>query len=583
MSKRLVFFILCVIFTAMLKCDNAYAQNDNASLLTDPILMNPQDSSVYVVWFTEFEGANNQVLLYENGCESAPTRTVCANTTRLSRVRGGRKESNSDDPSICIPIYRHLAYIHSIPENHGDDSERIAYSVVSDNASSDIYTLAAKPQSEVGVRLLLTSDLQTKNMCAANFEAAYETLGDVDGILINGDLVDVADRAYDWFYSDNAFFKVLQGRANHKIGSRVYKGAPILQNTPIYTAIGNHDVMGVYSDSNPLSYQFNNPSTIEWANKLYEAMYPDGLSERERARFIMDNSYNTITVNEIFSLPAGGGGENYYAVSFGNMRLLTLNLSRVWRLPKVGVQGKYSELPGAVEALYGYGDFIFEPVCPGSAQHDFLRNETERREYEDAEYRVVMAHYPHHSLGCNSVPAFTNPVAGMVKDPVTGADMVIYNYPKEQDQIENYVMPLLKKSNTDFLFNAHSHVWCRFVTDDGMNVMETSNVGNNYGGYYRGSAARSEIPSVFMDGDERVALREYFPEEDYPKDGDLFGLRPEYPNVKSLPDNMPYLASDTITAFTLLDTKNNRIDSYMFDTEAPKRGAILFDSVPVSR
>ena len=65
-----------------------------------------------------------------------------------------------------------------------------------------------------------------------------------------GDLVNIPDRASEWF-DDNrggAFFPALQGRANYKIAKNrvktAYTGGEIIQEAPIFTALGNHEVMG---------------------------------------------------------------------------------------------------------------------------------------------------------------------------------------------------------------------------------------------------------------------------------------------------------------------------------------------------
>ena len=61
-----------------------------SGLLTEPFLQVPGETSVNVVWFTEGDQAptTNQFPLYENCQDQAPTRTVDAGTTQLSRVRG---------------------------------------------------------------------------------------------------------------------------------------------------------------------------------------------------------------------------------------------------------------------------------------------------------------------------------------------------------------------------------------------------------------------------------------------------------------------------------------------------------------
>ena len=548
-------------------------------LLTEPMLQNPGDTYVSVVWFTENDGNNNNVILYENGPDKHATKSFRAVTTRMSRLRGGKTEGDCNKASVKRSVYRHEAVVTGLPKYTGKKNEKVYYQVQTDSNRSRIYTLNAKAQPGTPQKILLTSDLQIKNMCAANYQKVFETVGSVDAIWCNGDLVDVADRAYDWFYADNSFYRVLQGTADDKIGNSRYYGGPLLQYAPLYTSVGNHDVMGKYNDSDPLNDQFNNPTTREYATTFVDFVYKDsGLTDSEREQAIIDNSFNTITYEEMFSLPKNKDkNERYYAVSIGDVRLVSLEAARVWRLSQVGVKGKYSEFPGADPFIYGFGDFIFEPIGPGSKQYDFLNNELASKEYSDAKYNVVMFHQDYHSLGGNQVPAFTDPVASVVKDNVTGKDMTIYDYPINKDYLDKYIAPLLEKSGVNMIFNAHSHVWNRFRTDKGMNVLQTSNVGNSYFCYYDDDDARPDIPSALKKGDARYSLRENWNEDNYKLNGDPYGLKPIAPSVKPLPDNTPYAGSNDITVFSVLDTADGTVSSYYYDVTKPGSEVVLFD------
>lgn len=564
-------------------------------LLTEPVLQNPGDDSVTIEWFTESEGENHKILLYENGSAGMPTRVIKAKTTLMSRIRGGKTEATCNDPKADMQVWKHTVTVTGLPTNNGDKTSRVSYKVMSDGVSSGIYTLAAKQTEGTPVKILLTSDLQLKNMCAANLEKVYETVGTVDAVLANGDIVDVSDRAYDWFYADNSFYKVMQGRASDTIGGKEYKGAAILQNAPIYTAIGNHDVMGVYSDTVDLSVQFNSPSTREYAEKKLVSSYNNKeVSEEEKERYIQDNSYNTITYEEMFELPESAtGGEKYYSVKIGDVYIIVLDVSRVWRLPNLGMIGKYSEWPGADESAYGYGDFIFESISENSEQIAFLKKELSSDEYKNSKYKMVMFHNEAHSLGGNQIPAFTDPVGTMVTDPVTGLKMMTYDYPIDKDYINTVIEPLLIDNGTNLLFNAHSHLWNRFKTGK-LNILQTSNVGNSYGAFYEeltaesGSSAKSSswgkrdaYPSALNKGDNYYSIRSNWNKDNYITEGDPYGLTPVAPNKASLPGDEPYLASNTITSFSILDTGRGVVSSYYFDTEKPDSEVVLFDEFSI--
>ena len=78
-------------------------------LYTDPCLMNPSNNSIEVVWFTEEEGNENRVILYECPTDERPTRSINADTIKMSRIRGGKSEKDMDDQTISRDIYRHSA------------------------------------------------------------------------------------------------------------------------------------------------------------------------------------------------------------------------------------------------------------------------------------------------------------------------------------------------------------------------------------------------------------------------------------------------------------------------------------------
>ena len=550
------------------------------SCFMEPILQNPTSNGVTVQWFTQNSGEDNYLCLYaslEDSEQDNYIKKYPATTTKLSRIRGGKNDKEKNNPAIECDIYKHVAIVEGLPEYHGLIEERRYYKVVTDEEQSKVYSLAARATEGTPMRILLTSDHQVKDMVAANIQKVYETVGSVDAIFMNGDLVDVTDRAYDWFYKDNAFFKCLTGTAFDEVNGAYYYGAPLLQQAPIYTSIGNHDVMGVYDDKKTLDVQFNEPRPREQAERKYETA--DLKIDITREEYIENNSYNTITTEEIFENPRSDiGGEKYYAVTVGDIRLIVLDISRIWRLSNIGVGGKYSEIPGNSTNDYSGGEFIFESIKEGSEQIDFLDKEIEKDEYKNAKIKMVMFHSEAHSLGGNQSPAFTDPVAKEVISPVTGQKMTIYDYPIDEDYIINVVEPRLIRSGTQLLFEAHSHLWNRFVTESGMNILESSNVGNSYGGFDDENKVRTFYPSAFDKNDQYHKLADEWDKNNYPEFGDPYGLTPIAPNVSNLPDNKPYLDSNTITAFSILDTYKGTVDSYYFDTKNPESDVVLFDS-----
>lgn len=544
-------------------------------LYTEPMLLNPEVNSVQVVWFTEEKGDVNEVFIYEKGNDVPFTRAITADTTKLSRIRGGKTEEDKDNPSIARDVYRHMAVVDNLPVNDGS-SDAVGYRVRTDDIKSRMYSLRSLAGEGSAQKILITSDHQNKNMCAANIQKAFETVPDITAVFVDGDMADVPDRAYDWFDSDNGFFKVMQGKASHEIEGVVYNGAPLIQNVPMFTSIGNHEVMGVYSDTKPISEQFNNPTTREYASRLY-----DRTGTGDKDEFIKNNSFNTITYDEIFGNDVASESNHYYSFPIGDTRVIVLEMARIWRLATIGFPGKYSEIPGMGEDTYGYGEFIFEPISEGSRQLEFLKKELASDDFQNAKYRIVMYHFDDHSLGCNTVPAYTDPVAKGAISPVTGQSMVVYEYPLEADYITKVVEPLMEEYNVDLLINGHSHIWNRFVSDGGMNILQTSNVGNNYEGFLTEKDSRTTGPSAFNKEDQFYPIRDSWNKDDYVLYGDPKGLSPQYPNVEKLPENLPYLASNTVTAFSILDTQRGVIDSFYFDTQKPDSTPVLFDSFSI--
>jgi hypothetical protein len=565
----MVFWFVAIALFSLLPM----TMTSTATLLTDPFLQLPGDSSVQIVWFTEFEGTRHTVN-YGKDLE----RTAIAKTTQLSRTQEDQNSNIPNPPSrpTARPIWRHEAEVTGIPKN-----KRLLYRVTSvradgATATSEVFTLAAKPASGRALKVLLTSDHQLKPMVAANLQKVKETVGQVDLVLVVGDLINVADRASEWFddAAGGAFFPALQGRAHYQMKSGTqYTGAPIIQYTPMYTAIGNHEVMGRVSTRNTLNEQYGDAVPRAIAEQQYAqqaATVNPTNSSVVRDTWIKNGSFNTDTYEEIFSLPTSpSGAKRYYAVTFGDIRLITLYVTNVWRTPSLDddARGKYRERQADLNTPenWGFGQHIFEAIAPGSPQYVWLQQELQSPEFQQAKYKIVMFHHPPHSLGENSVPAYTDPVQIAKRDATGTITAIRYEYPPAQDQILQDLVPLLEQAGVQLVFYGHSHLWNRFVSPSRMHFLETSNVGNSYGAFL-GEKQRS-IPTNFQ--------------EAYAATGNPGGLEPVMPTIAPLRNEsgqpLPYIASNDITAFSLLDTETGSVSSYYFDTRQPNSDVIKFD------
>jgi hypothetical protein len=559
-------FALVICLTLVYACVSGQTLTSAPVLLTDPFLQLPTPSSVRVVWFTEFAGSKHSVAYGENF-----QQTATANTTKLSRTRedqesrvGKQTENKQYQQPVVRDIWRHEAQVVGLTSG-----QRVPYRVTSvredgESITSNAFTLAPTPTPGTPLKILLTSDHQLKPMTAANLQKVAETVGKVDAVWLAGDVVNIPDRASEWFddHGGGAFFPCLQGHAQSQKEFNGVKtsftGGEIIQHAPIFTAIGNHEVMGRFGKSGSLGDEFNDAIPRAVALKLYGE------------KSLKDNSYNTDTYEEIFTLPESqDGGETYYAVSFGDVRLVVLYATNMWRTPNMDAQarGKYRERDQDLQKPenWGYGQVIFEPIAKGTQQYNWLEKELNSPEFKQAKYKVVMFHHPPHSLGDNIVPAYTEPVQVIERDGNNKIKAVRYNYPKESDYLIRDVVPLLETANVQMVFYGHSHVWNRFRSPSGMHFLESSNVGNTYGAY--------------LDGEKRPVPPGN--KEDYAAVGDPYGLEPVLPTVAPLQGKdgkpMPYIASNDITAFSIFDTGTGTVSSYHFDTRQPDSKVVKFD------
>lgn len=528
-------------------------------LLSDPFLQLPTENSVRVVWFTEFAGSAHTVSYGKDFRQSE-----IATTTKLSRTREDQKSvvGIQYKQPTKRDIWRHEAQVTKL-----DSNIRVPYRVTSvttdgKSISSGEFTLTAKPKPGTPLKILLTSDHQLKPMTAANLQKVVETVGKVDAVFFAGDLVNVPDRASEWF-DDNrggAFFPCLQGRAKYQLEKNniktTYTGGEIIQHAPLYAAIGNHEVMGRFGRTGSLDDEFGDAYPRQAAIAQ--------LLKQKSDRSVKDYSFNTDTYEEIFSLPQSDrGGEKYYAVTFGDVRLVVLYATNIWRTPSLdkSAKGKYQERQQDANNPdeWGYGQHIFEDIFRGSPQYNWLEEELNSPQFQAAKYKVVMLHHPPHSLGDNIVPAYTNPVQILDTNK-----SVRYEYPKDQDYLIRDIVPLLEAANVQLVFYGHSHLWNRFISSSGMHFLETSNVGNSYGA--AGGEKRRDVPV----GDDNYAAT-----------GNPNGLEPILPTIEPLlgknERKLPYLASNEITAFSILDTVTGSVSSYKFDTLKPDSEVVKFD------
>ena len=572
-------FLIIMGFNLTLAQETTPLTNNTYRLLSDPFIQLPTETTVNIVWFTEFAGDRHEVV-YGDELE----QKVAATTTKLSRVRedNNSQENQAFSPPKSRNIWRHEATVKDLISN-----QRYSYQVnsIQDGKiiSSKVFTLASKPSANTPLKILLTSDHQLMPMTAANLQKVTETETSLDAVFIAGDLINIPDRASEWFddSSGGAFFPCLQGRASYELEHNgiktAYSGGEIIQHIPLFPAIGNHEVMGRFSADKSLKEQFADSIPQAVAAKYYQQreteINPTQDSEI-KAAWLKNNSFNTDTYEEIFSLPkSNSGGKKYYATTFGDIRLVVLYVTNIWRSPELepDVKGRYQERVADLNDpwQWGYGQHIFQPISQGSTQYDWLTQELQSQEFQQAKYKIVMFHHPPHTLGGNIVPPYTDPQPLVEYDRTGKLRSRRYQYPIAQDYIVKDLIPLLESSGVDLVYYGHSHLWNRFVSPSGTNFLESSNVGNTYGAHLGDN--KRPVPTENLGNDAVV--------------GDPNGLEPVVPNIAPLIDEagqpLPYIASNDITVFSILDTAKGTVSSYRYDTRKPNSAVVKFDEFEI--
>ena len=296
---------------------------------------------------------------------------------------------------------------------------------------SETFTLAPAPLTDQPLKILLTSDLQLKKNAPANYQKVVETVGVPDAVFFAGDLVNVPDRASEWFdnASENApsFFPSLQGRYQQYRPGFAYNGGEILQHAPLFATIGNHEVMGRFTFDEAaddtdysLGGAFNAPQPEWYARVAYEQVKdrvnPTG-DAAIKAHWIADQSHNQQSYRELFTFPDDSpGGEDFYAIAFGDVFLISMNVSRIWRGWNVGddQSGKFKEAVSNLDKpdAWGFGEFLFERFDKESEQYAWLEGVLESDAFKQARYKVVMAHQGVFGLGDNTLTLLGSIVIG---------------------------------------------------------------------------------------------------------------------------------------------------------------------------
>lgn len=578
------------------------ARAGTLALLTDPFLQLPTTDGVSVVWMTEYAGAAHAVLVGDGvealtdaqlraaagGTAPAGVRVFAAASSRLSRVVEDAASNVVDKPTTLTPreVHRHEASATGL-------TRRTPYRIVSTDGdafvASGTFELAPAPRPGQGATIMLTSDHQAMVNTPANLQLAKATIGTIDAVFLAGDLVNVPDRASEWFDDTrgSGFFPSLQGRGGRAAtNGRTYVGGEIVQSAVLYPAIGNHEVQGRVDGLSALD--LNNCVPREIAERAYErvaaTVNPAG-DAAVRAQWIEDNSWSTTTYEEIFSLPEDSpGGKRYYATTVGDVRLVSLFSTRIWRsstaTPDPAARTANTRYHESAASLadpmrQGYGEFVFESLAVGSEQYEWLRQELASDAFQDAPITVVVLHEGPQGLGDNVMPVFAEPDRIETRDAAGALTGVRYEYHPRDNMLLHDLQPLLEEAGTDLVLNGHSHLWNRFRSESGTNWLETSNTGNTYGAFDSLSNRARPLPPAPWNADSYLSL------------GNPGGLEPILPSVAPFetPDGVPvpFVQSNDLCVFTALDTATRTVTSWVYDTRQPDVAPWVIDEFSVGR
>jgi hypothetical protein len=650
MMKALLTMLIFLSLTAL-------ARDTSRILLADPILQNPTANSITVVWYTEWWGYGENIVFYGANLE----RRALASTYQMTRMR---EDANSrilgrTSPSNVTErvIFRHEAIVTGLTPDNRTPYQVMSVNDLGEEIRSARFTLQPLPSNTRGGRYLLTSDQQNRLMSPANFQKIEELFGTLDGIFVAGDFVDNPHRASEWFdrhdpawlntvgggdrplYPNTRppFFPSMQGRYDEIFPQFPYKGGRLTQFAPIYGTIGNHESPGRWRPNE--SFRLNNANTIANIDNMDNDPQPRWYAEIRyeqfkskdpgfnptndpvfKADWIRNHSYEFTQYFEMWNHPTDGPqGESYWHKRIGNLCVISMNVSRVWRTWNINNQrGKFTEFNSELNNPdeWGFGDMWFETYNRGSEQYNWLVGTLDNPECGGAPYKMVMGHQTMFGLGDNAIPVMANPEAlirfqgpnnqilelrktwPISRDewerdlqPLIDQRRIVeirYEYPVNRDVWKNDIEPLLQARGVQLVHTGHSHVWNRAKVGN-LNYIEASNVGNSFGAFWStsGTVWKERFPGQFAN--ELASPTSRWNPANYPRVGDAHGRAPIMPTEfnpmrekEGTPIDMPFLDSNNVTAFTILDTTTGRVTSYSFDTRNPANPVRKFDEFPLN-
>ena len=135
--------------------------------------------------------------------------------------------------------------------------------------------------------------------------------------------------------------------------------------------------------------------------------------------------------------PSPSGTElPYWSHQYGDVFIIGLHLNRIWRLWGSSRKGKKGEAPASVNDpnAWGFGDHLFEGIGMGTAQYDWLVSELVSSAFQNAKYKVVMAHQTVFGLGDNAYPVVVAQEAKIDYDLGSGPKTLEITFPLTESE-----------------------------------------------------------------------------------------------------------------------------------------------------
>ena len=189
--------------------------------------------------------------------------------------------------------------------------------------------------------------------------------------------------------------------------------------------------------------------------------------------------------------------------------------------------------------------------------------------FRDAKYKVVLLHEGPQGLGENAMPAFAHPQRIEERDDGGALVGLRYEYPASENILLRDVQPLLEEAGADLVYNGHSHLWNRFVSENGVNYLEAANTGNSYGAFHPLSGESRRDPTGTMEGRKLRGARQ----SRRPRSG-----RAEYRGApQQRRPELPFIADNNFVVFQALHTGTGTVTSWYVDMGNVQAGVVKFD------